>query len=146
MRLLRHQYPRELLYCTPEEGTIVSKRVACIYCDGTAEHSRASHRNTQKAGTPTCQKDERISFLPSIKSRLQIDSFSNGDQGKFALGLYMGGGGGGVSSGEWSASRSSCCTFSTILARRHVAGDSKVADTSVNNINLLALPYYVIMP
>jgi len=91
-RLLRHQYGRELLYCTPEEGTIVSKHVACIYCDRSAEHSRVSHRNTQTARTPTCQKDERISLLPSIKSRLQISSFSNGDQGNFVLGLGGGGG------------------------------------------------------
>jgi len=140
VRLLRHQYPRELLYCTPEEGTIVSKHVACTYCDRTAEHSSTLHTNTQAAGVPTCQKDERISLLPSIDSRLQIDSFSNGDQGKFALGLCTGGG----SSGEWLASRSSCCTFSTIPVRRQVQDDSKVADTSVNNIHLLALPYYVI--
>jgi hypothetical protein len=91
VRLLRHQYPHELLYCTPEEGTIVSKHVACVYCDRTAEHSRVS----QTAGTPTCQKDERISMLPNIKSRLQIDNFSNDDKGNFALGLCMGKGGGG---------------------------------------------------
>jgi hypothetical protein len=26
VHLLRHQHPREFLYCTPEEGTIVSKQ------------------------------------------------------------------------------------------------------------------------
>jgi hypothetical protein len=94
VRLLRHQYPRELLYCTPEEDTTVSKHVTCIYCDRTAEHSRVSHRNTQTADTPTCQKDERVSLLPNFNSRLQIDNFSNDDQGNFALGLCICGGGG----------------------------------------------------
>ena len=93
VRLLRHQFPRELLYCTPEEGTIVSKHVACIYCDRTAEHSRVSHRNTQTTGTPTCQKDERISLLPSSNRDCRLTASQRATKGTLLLACVWGRGG-----------------------------------------------------
>jgi len=83
IRLLRHQYGRELSYCTPEEGTIVSKHVACTYCDRSAEHGRVSHRNAD--GRHADVSEGRADFV-ATKHQMATYSFSNGDQGNFVLG------------------------------------------------------------